>query len=362
MIQQSNKKMNLQASLAVLASYVLFLSACSNQQAVPQSEAMLKTSSDQIIGGEVVEQGSWLSKTVVALYSKAGALCTGVLVDRNVILTAAHCVVNEERDPVSGIEHKIPTKPQEIVAIFTRNIDFCSQNAIPALGSTCKMARVEEIIVHPAYFQEKSEVAGDVALIRIQGQAPAEYIPSTLTSQFIDPRQFSYTAAGFGKNIGYKVEENGPRELRTVVLTGISDALYAQLGAFLKAMVLKRYEENGMQETPQYAELLKVPAPAVAQYFFPTAQDSETIPVDNSQGKGICAGDSGGAAFAQKADGSFIVTGVASTVGNPVGDEPCAMVGNYMSVAFHKEWLKLNFQRIRSIASTKTEIFEAVAN
>lgn len=356
-VQNQNSK-NLWVRLSGLIALSAFALAC--QPNVVEKDAGLEKAlnSDSIIGGEVVNETSWLSKTVVAIYAKSGSLCTGALIDRNIILTAAHCVVDEVPRE-SGEKSLVQMKPQDLIVLFSRSVEACSQRPGHAFASACQLARVEEVLVHPAYFQGRRDLMGDVALIRIQGTAPDHYVPSSLTPEFIDPRETPYVAAGFGRIYGYNKEQEEPSELRTVVLSGVTEQLYARLGAFLKAVLMERFEAQGMQNTSQYAQIKEAAPQIIGEAIYPTAADSEIIPVDNSQGKGICAGDSGGAAFAQRADGVFVVTGVASTVGNPLGDEPCALVGNYMNVSFHKPWIEMAFQRIRSLSSMKTSPFMA---
>jgi hypothetical protein len=343
----------------IAVSALLFFGGLGCQPNALEKDSEVKVgNSASIIGGEEVLENSWLSKTVVAIYAKSGSLCTGALIDRNVILTAAHCVVNDSsKDEASA--GRLPMKPQDLIVIFSRSIEACSDKSNQALVSTCKLSRVEEVLVHPAYFQDRRDLRGDVALIRIEGTAPDHYVSSSLASEFMDPRQAPYVAAGFGRIYGYHKDQQEPSALRTVVLSGVSDELYQKLGSFLKTLITGKMEEKGLQNTADYIELKKAPPEEVGKAVFPTAADSEVIPVDNSQGKGICAGDSGGAAFAQKLDGVYVVTGVASFVSNPLGDEPCALVGNYTSVSFHRPWIELAFQKIRSLKSLKATPFSA---
>ena len=345
--------------LKSLGVSILGLSALGCQpSAVEPVSGVSSGSSASIIGGEEVLENSWISKTVVAIYSRSGSLCTGALIDRNVILTAAHCVVNETRQ--GGKIVRTPARPQELVVIFTRSLEACSQKTNQALGSDCKVARVEETLVHPAYFQDRQNVMGDVALIRIRGTAPDQYVSSSLAAEFIDPRESAYVAAGFGRIHGYHKDQDEPTALRTVVLTGVSEELYSRLGSFLKAMLLEKMEEKGQQNSADYLELKSASPAEVGGALYPTAAESEIIPVDNSQGKGICAGDSGGAAFAQGTDGVYVVTGVASFVSNPLGEEPCALIGSYMNVSFHRSWIERGFQQIRSLNSIKISPFTSV--
>jgi hypothetical protein len=228
-----------------------------------------------------------------------------------------------------------------------------------AFATPCELARVEEVIVYRAYFQNRRDLMGDVALIRIRGTAPDHYVPSSLSPEFVDLRKTPYIAAGFGRIYGHNKEQKEATEVRTVVLSGVTEQLYARLGSFLKAVLLERLEAQGQQNSPDYVHIKDTLPQIIGEAIYSTAPDSEIIPIDNSQGKGICAGDSGGAAFAQNADGAFVVTGVASSVGNPLGEEPCALMGNYMNVSFHKLWIERAFQRIRSLQSMKTSPFLA---
>lgn len=55
-----------------------------------------------VIGGETTRDSSGVRRFTVAIESSRGELCSGVLVQKDVVLTAAHCVVRNARYRVTG--------------------------------------------------------------------------------------------------------------------------------------------------------------------------------------------------------------------------------------------------------------------
>jgi secreted trypsin-like serine protease len=112
-----------------------------------------------IVNGQDVAPGSADSKLAVLLLiardSKLSA-CSGVLISRRVVLTAAHCVFNVE--------------PKNVKAIFSTR-DTKSANDIIA----------EKIRLHEKYDGTPKSFS-DLALVRLAADSPESYKPATLAS------------------------------------------------------------------------------------------------------------------------------------------------------------------------------------
>jgi secreted trypsin-like serine protease len=71
--------------------------------------------------------------------------------------------------------------------------------------------------------------------------------------------------------------------------------------------------------------------------------------IDQSQGRGICGGDSGGPSIMKNLSGEDVITGIASFVMNP--DDPfklCGYVAAHTSVYFHRDWLQKTFDELKT--------------
>lgn len=79
-----------------------------------------------IYGGELVEPGGWPSAVAIVM---PGTLCTGTLVAPNIVLTAAHCLV--DNPPLGAVEIRlgddvnVPGAPRYAVARYGVHPNFC---------------------------------------------------------------------------------------------------------------------------------------------------------------------------------------------------------------------------------------------
>jgi secreted trypsin-like serine protease len=209
----------------------------------PQNQSSdLSNNTDGIVGGKKIDSSDIAGRSTVGIYSKdVGYICTGTLVAPNVVLTAGHCV---------------DAKAKEIVIIFAPEMKNAKKDQV---------RKVVQSVVHPQYSTEvKSKDMYDVALMKFEGQAPANYK--------IAPMLFDHGAI--------------QTDLRTIVAGyGLSWTIGPKAGAGTLRTTDLRIKDANFSNTE--------------------------VMLDQSITRGICSGDSGGPAYLM-VNGVLHVWGVAS--------------------------------------------------
>jgi secreted trypsin-like serine protease len=140
-------------------------------------------SRDYIIGGVEVPNTDIIASTTVAIISQTDqgtALCTGSIIDTDLIVTAGHCV---------------GPSPDRMRIVFRENLN----------SRTGKVVRVTGYVRDPNYgIGGDSDVdLDDIALIRFDGGLPAGYQAATLLSDSSQLQDGSgVTLAGYGITTG----------------------------------------------------------------------------------------------------------------------------------------------------------------
>lgn len=193
------------------------------------------------------------------MYGGYGGACSGTLITRDVVLTAAHCAA----------------EPQNMRVYIGNNVNSFSYE----LG-------VSQVMTHPNWdsnFQQTNNLANDMALLRLSSPAPAQvapipYLPSSMALIANDVNNTPLTFVGFGLT---ETGASGTKLKMTQLLFNICDGPNA----------------------------CNVNIPNVGYAQVPP----NTIGIRMNSSGGICSGDSGGPALVTR-DGVEYVAGVNSFV------------------------------------------------
>lgn len=291
-------------------SLPLFLGACSVNldssetsytDKVPNPKPYTCTEGDWdgpgVIQGQKLKSTGRLSQSTVFMIHKISAgsdnasLCTGTLVSRDIILTAAHCVDG-------GLES---TRAERLVVIFG-NDPLCALSK----KDVSKVRKAEKIIIHPEWSSGRAGGV-DLALVKLETAAPwtseAMGVAVDLPSLDDDREIFG---AGYGKTTDYD-EEDG-------------DLPYLRIA---KLKPQNKVPNQGIMNNPASKKL---------------------IFTQKEGGGSLCKGDSGGPAVV--VDGGQVkVVGVASYVWDPTAST-CKSYVVHTSVAFYRDWLSETYDKL----------------
>jgi len=302
-------------SLIVFSIFGL-LSACSHSSSSESSPAQTMCAHSTsltagIVGGKKVDASSPLAHSLVLLLMKTsdGTInCTGTLVSQDVVLTAAHCVAGVLKDPSHLMKIIFSTEPQ------------CAAHR----GQNLSQGSVEAVRVPLNWFKSNHELS-DLALVKLTAAAPAEYSPLPLAKNFpeISVHQ-AVTVAGYGKTTkDYDAIDPQPLALRVT-------QVYS-LNASLKEILLQSLRKRDPNSTLNAEDIRNT-------------DDKENLFFDQSEGHGICAGDSGAPALIESGNQMQII-GVASAVENPLDStSKCSLLGVHTNVVHYQSWLNETLQ------------------
>lgn len=267
-----------------------------------------RTDHSRIVGGAAATPGQWPS--LVAIYSRSSGrsarqFCGGTVIDKEWVLTAAHCAAAMKREPAS-------------TAFFIRE----GTNNLNGQSGRDVAINANQIIIHNQY--DPRLTLNDVALLKLSGQTSAP-------RQKLASRSDGATALSPGRN-------------STVAGFGVTAS-------------------NGSTS----ALLLQVDVPIVAHdecrkvYGSDRITDAAFCAGLPEGGKDSCQGDSGGPLFIPHSNGEQMQLGVVSW------GKGCALArypGVYASVGQFQEWIKSRAQGavFSDSASSSSPVQASVSN
>lgn len=180
----------------------------------------LNVSAHAIIGGQESTDEGREAQTAVFITRKGDkGSCTGVLVAKDVVLTAAHCLVrpNKEKEIYLPSEIRITFGPKPKDTYLTQT--YRADALVLHEGFNFKLERPKTMaqLKNPKF-------NGDIALIRFAGMRPKASRIAVFGDE-IDLKESSVLAVGYGRTDGLlnrKNEPHGSGVLREVELTNIS--------------------------------------------------------------------------------------------------------------------------------------------
>jgi secreted trypsin-like serine protease len=270
----------------------------SNANPVPKSVADLKCEAfgDRaagVIGGQEVSSDSKVAQSTVFLVNgdltKGEVdLCSGTLIDQNLILTAAHCVPENE-------------SPAELHVILSLNPKATyRQSGAQALRNIDRIIRNKQFAHNPGSHN-------DLALVRLSEPVPCFYRAIALLKHPIQLNSESMIyVSGFGKTTDYNESQSWDPILRM-------------------AQVRPLLQSSDVGEITQSTE-------RAVLYF------------DQSQGQGACAGDSGGPTMLSYGNSLYLI-GVNSAVEAERDSDPVTCRAKLRSVSVFSQihWIESNY-------------------
>lgn len=307
--QECSKLITVALSIYVIAAALLNTSCAPKNSASEQSYSAPTETTSNILGGVLGDAKFQSSAGVVGLLilstdasgKEHQSICTGTLIDKKVVLTAAHCIA----DP--GLTN--------IIVIFDQDFNKITDSRL----RFALTGRVHEKFLDGVNNADPSSSTtnwNDLALLGLNEDAPSDVAVTKLApaATAIKKGQ-SLTLAGYG--------------ITTAVIRKIAKSKNGKPLLDLKG-------EPVIQELPGEGDgvLRKVDGILVSQVM----NDNRELMLDQKKLKGACHGDSGGPAYMKSADGSLLQVGVTSRGLEALGN--CNVASVYTSTVAYADWIK----------------------
>ncbi|MBC7466497.1 MAG: trypsin-like serine protease [Bdellovibrio sp.] len=303
--------------MVVSLSLLALLASCAPTFSSNSADSYQNSKSDQsnIIGGETADAAYQLANGVVGIMDlNKGALCTGSLIARNLVLTAAHCVNTFSAKAM--VVFFTPNMTQSIK--MTNGKLLLNKNTVRQVAQAVRNSK------YNPQSDSMTESTNDIALLRLVADAPAEIQTAALPPAGLALKQGDMVSlAGYGVS-QFKMDPS----------TG--EALLSKGSGLLRK-----------------ADDIKV------QTVLPSGEE---VTFDQSQGRGACHGDSGGPAYLKVAatettPAATYVVGVTSR-----GPGDCNEIAVYSSTIGQAKWIAATSAVLLKAAATDAKSAQVVAS
>jgi secreted trypsin-like serine protease len=299
------KRISVQALVKTTKQLVLVVVAMAAIACQKQNSAMSPTASStlqittqqlgadsaRIVNGVPVANVDPVAASTVALYLELKqsasepanliGFCSGTLIAKDIVLTAAHCFVDVAKELQMSVEQvRDLTQVAFGLPVITKGLS----------AEGVQLRHVQQVKVHAGYYvgavnKAEKEAMQDIALIRMEQDAPEGYVPVPVST-----------------------DKDFLKKGQTLILAG-----YGVTNGFLH---------------PRPKQLMKVDVKVDNPHLTET---QFTYRVE--QGHSSCSGDSGGPAYVNTPKGLMVV-GLTSW-----GDTSCTQIGAYTSTAAMSDWM-----------------------
>lgn len=290
-------------SLFGLLSLVLLVS-CQPNQALNVSPV----SNTGIINGREVPATDPIAQNVVAIWdAKDKAMCTASLLPGNVVLTAAHCLID--------------ARPNQLFVIFSTDpFDVLSSREPDVIKDSVR--KVVALQYNPDYKtaqdEKRDKDQSDIGVLRFEGTVPGGYKPAELLTDA--------AAIAVGVDVimaGYGVSSV---KVKDIDVKGTP-----------KEELEKRAELGEILCDEHYTECIQIDMDGdgiLRAAHAPIAEVTDSEVVLDETKQGTCSGDSGGPVYLRQHGVNYLFALTSR------GDMTCDQEGVYTNILAHKEWLK----------------------
>jgi hypothetical protein len=289
-------------------TFVLTTAACSQFD----KRELTANGDTSIIGGSIVKKDSFLAKSTVGIFdAQSTMVCTGVLLENNLVLTAAHCVVDDL---------------SEVFVVFSPDMESLL-TSYDKLKKSPLTRRVSKAVAHadfntPATPENPLPAMNDIGLMKFNGTIPKGYLPAKFlpNAKLLEPG-VSTLIAGYGVDTDNVVEVDikDTPNLQELEEAGLVDC------------------EVDPRDNSKHCFIEEMDGPAVLKstsVVIDSLPNAHEVVVSHDKEHGPCSGDSGGPAYL-KMGSSYYVWGIVSR--SLLG---CATTTTYTNILSFDDWIK----------------------